>query len=113
MAVSARPAPPQPKISVRKQVAFSLIMLVLVLGAIEASVRAYHAVRNVGSGDPEPRGYVVDDAQAGYSLKPGYTGGLLRASSASSRRRRSARGASRRSLPLAANRSKATNEAGV
>jgi lysophospholipase L1-like esterase len=53
-------------------------MLLLVLGGIEASVRVYHAVRNVGSGDPEPRGYVVDDSQAGYSLKPGYTGGGIR-----------------------------------
>ena len=51
------------------------------LGAIEGSVRLYHAVRNVGSGDPEPRGYVVDDPQAGYTLKPGYTGGGIRINS--------------------------------
>jgi lysophospholipase L1-like esterase len=84
LAVSARPAPPRektPRISARKQALFSLIMLLLVLGAIEASVRVYHAVRNVGSGDPEPRGYVVDDSQAGYSLKPGYTGGGIRINS--------------------------------
>jgi lysophospholipase L1-like esterase len=65
----------------RKQAAFTLVMVVLVLGAIEGSVRVYHAVRNVGSGDPEPRGYVVEDSQTGYSLKPGYTGGGIRINS--------------------------------
>jgi lysophospholipase L1-like esterase len=78
-----RPAarPEAPRISPAKQLVFALVMVLLVLAAIEGSVRAYHAVRNVGSGDPEPRGYVVEDAQAGYALKPGYAAGGIRINS--------------------------------
>ena len=81
MAVAAPSRAAPPRISGRKQLAFALVMVLLVLAAIEGSVRAYHALRNVGSGDPEPRGYVVDDPQAGYSLKAGYTGGGIRINS--------------------------------
>jgi lysophospholipase L1-like esterase len=73
---------PRRPISAGKQVAFTVVAVLLVLLAIEVSVRAYHFVRNVGAGgDEEPRGYVVDDAETGYSLKPGYVGGGIRVNS--------------------------------
>jgi lysophospholipase L1-like esterase len=77
--VAERPlrAAPPPHLAAGKQLAFALLTLLLVLFAIEGAVRAYHAVRNVGS-DADPRGYVVPDAETGYSLKPGYHEGGIR-----------------------------------
>jgi lysophospholipase L1-like esterase len=76
--VTTEPRPtPQVRISARKQVAFTLVLLVLVLVCIEGAVRLYHFVRNYGA-DSEPRGYVVQDSQTGYSLKPGFDEGGIR-----------------------------------
>jgi lysophospholipase L1-like esterase len=71
------PPSTSPSISPRKQALFALVTLVLVLGAIELGVRLYHVARNVGTSD-EPRGYVVQDPEAGYALKPGYNEGGIR-----------------------------------
>jgi lysophospholipase L1-like esterase len=77
--VAERPtrAAPPPQLSPGKQVVFALLALVLVLLLIEGAVRAYHFARNYGS-DADPRGYVVPDSEAGYSLKPGYQDGGIR-----------------------------------
>lgn len=72
----ARPAPPA--LSARKQAAFSLLALLFVLGAVEGSVRLYHWVRGLGAPAEEARGYVIDDPDAGYTLKPGFQQGALR-----------------------------------
>lgn len=76
-AVAERPAP---RIGFAKGLCFAAITLLLVLLAIEGAVRAYHVVRNMGTGDA-PRGYVVDDPRTGYSLKPGYNSGGIRVNS--------------------------------
>jgi lysophospholipase L1-like esterase len=77
LATAERRAPPPPGISPRKQAVFALVTLVLVLAAIELGVRLYHFARNYGTAD-EPRGYVVQDPEAGYALKPGYNDGGIR-----------------------------------
>ena len=82
MGVAAPRRPPPPRtISPARQALFAGLAVVLVLAALEASVRVYHGVRNVGSGEPEPRGYVVDDPDTGYALKPGYQNGGIRINS--------------------------------
>ena len=77
---STRRAAPPPRLTVRKQAAFAIIAVLLILGFLEVGVRAYHFVRNVGSPE-EPRGYVVQDPEVGYTLKRGYEGGGIRVDS--------------------------------
>ena len=77
-AVRERSAPPQ--LSARKQAAFAVVALLLVLVAVEGSVRLYHFVRNLGQ-PVDPRGYIVDDPDEGYTLKPGFDEGGIRVDS--------------------------------
>ena len=77
---AARDRPPAPQLSARKQVAFALVALLLVLGLVEGSVRLYHFVRNLGH-PTDPRGYIVDDPDEGYTLKPGFDEGGIRVDS--------------------------------
>lgn len=57
---------------------FSAVAVVLALTGIEATVRGYHAVRNSGAASIDLHAYWIDDAEAGYSLAPGYTAGSIR-----------------------------------
>jgi lysophospholipase L1-like esterase len=79
MRVAERAAEPTapPRLSPAKQAGFAVVAVVLMLVVLEVSVRIYHYIRNVGTGE-EPRGYVIDDAETGYSLKPGYIGSGIR-----------------------------------
>jgi lysophospholipase L1-like esterase len=74
------PAPP--RLSPSKRALFAGVAVVLVLAMLETSVRAYHFVRNVGTDHEEdPRGYLIEDAEAGYALRPGFSGGGVRINS--------------------------------
>lgn len=76
----ASAGPTAPRITPLKAVAFTLVLVLGLLLAIEGLVRAYLFVRTLGVQE-EVRGYVVDDREAGYALRPGYSGGGIRVNS--------------------------------
>jgi len=78
---TAQPRPSPPPLSARKQAAFTLVLLLVVLLLIEAAVRIYHFVGTIGKTEIEPRGYVVDDPDMGYTLKRGFNEGGIRVNS--------------------------------
>jgi lysophospholipase L1-like esterase len=69
-----------PRLTLAKQALFAVVILIFVLALVEGSVRFYHFIRSVGARE-EPRGYVVDDPEAGYTLKRGFEGGGIRVNS--------------------------------
>jgi lysophospholipase L1-like esterase len=69
-----------PRLTLAKQALFSVVALLLILALVEGGVRLYHFARSLGTRE-EPRGYVVDDPSAGYTLKPGFEDGGIRVNS--------------------------------
>jgi lysophospholipase L1-like esterase len=68
-------------LSPAKATLFATATVILVLASIEVSLRLYFAIRNSSAPTVELHAYWVEDSEAGYALKPGYSAGGIRINS--------------------------------
>ena len=64
-----------------KATLFATAIVILVLASIEVSARLYFAIRNRSVPTFNLHAYSVEDSDAGYALKPGYSAGGIRINS--------------------------------